>query len=425
MAKNIILKNAEFRLLWLAQLVSFIGEGIFQTAMIWWVIQKTGSGTTVGLITSMSFLPAVLIGPFAGTLADRLQPKILLIGADFLRAILIGFFALTAWSGTLEVNQLFWLCGILSALGVFHSPTTLTVIPRVLDEKDIDEAMALHTIVRDISKLAGPALGGMIIARWSVGHAFMVHSACLLLSVVMIFLMKIPFIEREESGESVFTQLKEGIGYVWREKTLAKLLFSFGVLNLFVVPIIVLLPMSIAKVFVQTATENLDAAIVALGSFSIKGSMALGISEGILALGSVISGVFFVKLFAKLETSKLLIRALIVNAGLFALFAVTDNFAIFALGLFLLGGCFTSVNVAVLSLFQRCVLPKMKGRFFSLVEVMSFALFPISLAASGFLTDRIGLPGCYMICASGILLITVFLQFQKDLRGLDKLSAET
>ncbi|MEW6713357.1 MAG: MFS transporter, partial [Candidatus Riflebacteria bacterium] len=110
MTANIIFRNAEFRLLWLAQLVSFIGEGIFQTAMIWWVIEVTGSGTMVGLITSVSFLPAVLIGPFAGTMADRLPPKFLLIGADSFRALLIGFFAWSAWSQTLEVNHLFWLC---------------------------------------------------------------------------------------------------------------------------------------------------------------------------------------------------------------------------------------------------------------------------------------------------------------------------
>jgi MFS family permease len=420
LAANIIVKNAEFRLLWLAQLVSFIGEGIFQTAMIWWVIQQTGSGTMVGYITSISFLPAVLIGPFAGTLADRMQPKVLLIGADFLRACLIGFFAVTAWAGTLEVVHLFWLCGLLSALGVFHSPTTLTVIPRVLEEKDIDEAMALHTIVRDISKLAGPALGGMIIARWSVGHAFMIHSICLLISVVCILIMKIPKIQREEQGESVLSQLKAGLGYVWREKILAKLLFSFGCLNLFVVPIIVLLPMSIAKVFVENAGESLETAMVSLGGYSIKGSMALGISEGILAFGSVLTGVFFVKLFARVKTSKLLIRALIVNSGLFLLFAVNNNFAAFAIGLFFLGGCFTSVNVAVLSLFQKTVLPEMKGRFFALVEVMSFALFPIALAASGKLTDIIGLPGCYTICAAGIAFITVFLLFQKDLKEIDR-----
>ncbi len=420
MAANIILRNAQFRLLWLAQLVSFIGEGIFQTAMIWWVIEVTGSGTMVGLITSISFLPAVLIGPFAGTMADRMPPKVLLIGADFFRALLVGFFAINAWSQTLEVNHLFWLCGLLSASGVFHSPTTLTVIPKILPEKDIDEAMALHTIVRDISKLAGPALGGMIIAKYSVGHAFMVHAICLLVSVVCIFIMRIPVAEKtDQESESVLVQLKAGFRYVWREKILGRLLMSFGGLNLFVVPIIVLLPMTIAKVFV-TGGGDLEADMVQFGGYAIKGSMALGISEGVLAFGSVLTGFLFVRMFSKVPTSRLLIRALIVNSGLFALFAVTGNFALFVLGLFFLGGCFTSVNVAVLTLFQKSVQPEMKGRFFALVEVISFALFPLALAASGKLTDVLGLPGCYLLCAGGIAAITVSLAFQKDLRQLDR-----
>jgi hypothetical protein len=416
-------------LLWSAQLACFIGEGIFQTALIWWIIEKTGSGTMVGLITSISFLPAVLIGPFAGTLVDRMQPKVLLMGGDFFRAMLVAWFAFMSWSDALQIHHLFWLCGILSASGVFSSPTTLTVIPHVMPEEDIDEAMALHTIVRDISKLAGPAMGGMIIARWSVGHAFMGHAAFHLLSVLLIFIMKIPHIERETHGESVLTQLKAGLKYVWREKILRPLLFGFGVLNLFVVPIIVLLPMSIARVFstalpvgeklvVESGTENLEASMVYVGDYAIKGSMALGISEGILAFGSVITGIFFVKLFSKTPTAKLLIRSLIVNAGIFALFAVTDSFPVFALGLFFLGGCFTSVNVAVLSLFQRSVLPEMKGRFFAMVEVLSFALFPLALAATGRLTDILGLPGCYTICALGIGSVTIYLASQKSIRKI-------
>jgi MFS family permease len=429
-ARNIVFRNRQFRLLWLAQLASFIGEGIFYTALIWWVMEKTGSGTMVGLITSVSFLPAVLIGPYAGTMADRLKPKTLLMSADTFSGLLVAFFAFYAWTDSLQVNHLFLLCGLLSASGVFHSPTTLTVIPKIMREEEIEEGMAMHTIVRDISKLVGPALGGMIIARWSVGHAFMARSICLFSSVLLIWLMNIPEIERDPNKESVFTQLKAGLRYVWQEKILGRLLLSFGFLNLFVVPIIVLLPMSIARVFArvspqavqlagQSGAEPLDAAMVTLGSYSMKGSMALGISEGVLAFGSVITGLLFVRLFAKVPTSRLLIRALIVNAGLFALFAVTDNFALFVIGLFFLGSCFTSVNVAVLTLFQKSVQPEMKGRFFALVEVLSFALFPIALAASGKLTDLLGLPGCYLLCAAGIACITCFLAMQKNLKDLD------
>lgn len=417
MANNIIFRNRNFRFLWLAQLVSFVGEGIFQTAMIWWVIQKTGSGTMVGLITSMSFLPAVLIGPFAGTMADRVKPKILLIGADLFRACLISFFGYMALTEQLQVNQLFWLCGLLSASGIFHSPTTLTVIPKIVKEQEIEEAMALHTIVRDISKLAGPALGGMIIAKWSVGYAFYAHGLCLLFSAIAIFIMLIPKFERAETNESTFTQLKAGFSYAWNQKVLFKLLMSFGFLNLFVVPIIVLLPMSVAKVFVEHTGSATDG-IVRIGSFILKGSFALGTSEGTLALGSVITGLLFVKLFSNIPTSKLMIRALFLNAIIFVFFIFNNVFIFFLLGLFLLGSCFTSVNVAVLSLFQKSIAPEMKGRFFALVEVLSFALFPISLAIFGGLTDKIGVPNCYAVCATGIACIATYLLFQKDIRRL-------
>lgn len=420
MFNNILFKNREFRLLWLSQLTTFIGEGIFQTAMIWWVIQQTGSGTMVGLITSMSFLPAVLIGPFAGTLVDRMNPKILLNGANLSRALFMTVFGYIAVTGNLEVYMLFWLCGLVSAFGVVDSPTILICVPRVVEETDMEESMALITIVRDISRLAGPALGGLIIARWSVGHAFWGNTVCLLLSALCVVLVNIGKIERSDDSEGILFQLKAGFRYVWGEKLLFKLLTGFGMLNLFVVPIIVLLPLTISKVFMQVDSEHLETAMISMGYWEVKGSMALGISNGILALGSVITGLFFVKLFAGVKNSRLLIRALAVNVALFAIFAFNStSYVLFNLGLFFLGGCFTSVNVALLSLFQKTVAPEMKGRFFALVEVLSFALFPLALAVSGSLADIVGVRGCYAICAGGVLIITIFLGSQKDLPALD------
>jgi predicted MFS family arabinose efflux permease len=308
---------------------------------------------------------------------------------------------------------------LLSASGVFHSPTTLTVIPKVVKESEIDEAMALHTIVRDISKLAGPAIGGMIIARWSVGHAFAVHSICLVFSAIMVMLMNIGHIKPEPTGESVVSQLKGGFIYAWSQKTLFTLLLSFGLLNLFVVPIIVLLPLSIEKIFLAGNPAGADG-LISLGAFSVKGSLALGISEGVLAFGSVLTGLFFVKLFSKFRNSKILTGALIANATLFFIFSANSHFSIFLIGLFLLGSCFTSVNVAVLSLFQRTVAVEMKGRFFAFVEVLSFALFPISLAAAGTLSDKIGVEKCFLICGLGIAAIVSVLMMKKDLREIDK-----
>ncbi len=388
MALSLIRQQPQFGLLWAAQLISFIGDGVFQLAMVWWLVQKTGSGTLVGLILSVSFLPVVFLGPLAGTLADRLYPKILLIGADLVRAILIAFFAYIAYTDNLVVGHLFLLCGLLAAAGVFHSPTTLTVIPRVVPEDKIEEAMALHSIVRDLAKLVGPALGGFIMAWFSAAQAFLIDSIALVFSAILICFIKLEKPPSADSKEGIFSQLWIGLKYVKSQTILFEMLFGFGLLNLFVVPIIVLLPMTVNKVM-------------------MLGSVHLGFCEGSLALGSVITGIYFTWLFGKIKLSKLLISALGFSGLLFLLFSVNTAFAVFLCGLFLLGGCFTSVNVAVLTLYQKMVDPEMKGRFFALVETLSSALFPLSMAAAGFLTDRIGVRATYLICSFGILILSL------------------
>lgn len=384
---DILTKQRNFGLLWLAQLVSFIGEGIMQTAMIWWVISETGSGTTVGFIMSVSFLPAVLVGPFAGTLADRLPAKLLLIGADLFRAVLVCAVGVMAWNGHLSIPILLGMCATLAAAGVFHSPTTLTVIPRVVPSEKIEEAMALHTIVRDISKLAGPALGGMIIARWSVAEAFLSHAGCLVFSSICIAIMSMAPKAVNADQESVLFQLRAGLRYVRDHSVLKNILVGFGCLNLFAVPIIVLLPLSIRNIFARDAFD-------------------LGVSEGVLALGSVVTGLAFVRLFSGVRTSVLLVRVLGLSGLLFTFFAYNPYFSLYLVALFFLGGCFTAVNVAVLTLFQRTVDPEMKGRFFALVEVLSFALIPIAMATAGALADKISIPAVYQICGAGTIWLT-------------------
>jgi len=424
MALQILVKNRDFGFLWLAQLISFIGDGMFQTALVWWLIQKTGSGTMVGLIMSVSFLPAVLIGPFAGTMADRVSPKLLLVGADLFRAVLVIIFAYLVHHDYLEIPYIFVFSCLLSTAGVFHSPTTLTVIPRVVPTGNLDEAMALHTIVRDISKLIGPALGGAIIAKVSSAAAFASHGLCLILSAGLVLLMKISEGQLVEHKESVMRQLLDGLKYVKNQRTLFEMLIGFGALNVFVVPIIVLVPMTIEKVFHLTSFE-------------------FGISEGALALGSVLTGLFFMKLFGGVQKSKLLVRVMGFSGLIFFWFALIPKiqyklfpiignveysffdvkyslfFLLFLGGLLLLGGCFTAVNVAVLTLFQRKVAPEMKGRFFSLVEVLSYALFPVALAAAGVLSDNIGVPKCYAICAAGIFFLSIRYSMIPGLETLD------
>ncbi len=388
MALGILLKKRDFGLLWVAQLISFIGDAVFGTALMWWSLKTTGSGTVVGLIQSISTLPAVVLGPFAGTLADRLRPKVLLVGSDLFRALLTFGFGILASRSGMDFWNVAALCGLLSAASIFHSPTTLTVIPRVVSPEQLDEAMALHTIVRDISKLVGPAIGGAIITIHSAAAAFFLDSLSFVVSSILIILMKIGDAPKEETGESVMTQLVEGFRYVRKQKTLFSMLIGFGWLNLFVVPLMVFIPIAVDRVFHGEA-------------------MSLGACEGVLALGSVLAGLAFQSLFGGIPTSRLLFRVLAVNGLIFLGFGVNSLFPVFLAGLFFLGGCFTAVNVGVLTVFQHKVDPAMKGRFFSFVEVLSFALFPIAMGIAGIGADKLGLPVCFGICGTGVLVLAV------------------
>ncbi|MBI3038028.1 MFS transporter [bacterium] len=400
MALSLIYKNHNFGLLWLAQFVSFVGDGVFQIGMVWWLVNKTHSGTLLGLIMSVSFIPAVILGPFAGTLADRAPPKRLLISSDLIRAALLLLFAWISHQDKLEVWHLFVLTGLLSASGIFYSPTTLTVIPRVVTPERIDEAMALHAIIRDLSKLLGPTAGGALMIWFSVADVFMIDAFSFLFSAICILIMRIEKHSCSQTQEGIFSQLMEGFAYVRKETILFDVLIGFSLLNLFAVPILVLIPIMIADVF-------------------HRGSVELGMCEGALSLGSVLAGLGFDYFFKGVPLSRLLVRTLGFSGFLFLGFAIIPNFYVFLGGLLCLGGCFITVNVGILTLFQQVVAPEMKGRFFSLVETISSALFPITLALAGFSADKIGVAETLAICGIGTFILTFRFAKIKGLSTLD------
>ncbi len=85
MENKSIWRNKDFILLFSGGLVSRIGSGIHNIALVWFVLELTGSGTTTGILLALSTLPAVLLGPFGGLIADRVNRKLLIVGNDFFK----------------------------------------------------------------------------------------------------------------------------------------------------------------------------------------------------------------------------------------------------------------------------------------------------------------------------------------------------
>lgn len=383
----VLFKYPKFGLLWFAQLFVYIGDAIFNTALVWWFLSKNLAGANIGLVLSLASLPAVVLGPFAGTLVDLINPKCTIIIADICRAFLVLYFAYLSSLDIINTNFVYLLIILFSIFGVFHGPATLSVIGKFVNSNDLNRAMAIHSINRDISKLIGPSICGIIIANLSISSAFKTFAVLLIVAVIMILLIPFPSKNAQFNKINFFSELKEGFIYVHKQSTVSKMLIMLGFLNFFVIPIVLFIPLSVKHLF-------------------NKGSYELGLSESLLALGSIFVGFTYEYLFVHFSINKVLFYLITLSGFVYILIGSFSSFGLFLGFLFVLGICFAAVNITMLTYFQRKIKDEMKGRFFSLVEVISYITFPVSLAFFGYFSDYVSVKYLYFICGFSIVIIS-------------------
>jgi len=225
-------KSRDLRILFAGQLVSTFGDWLYNIALIALAYQLTGSATTTALISFVRLLPAVVLLPFAGVLADRFDRKRLMIVADLGRAAcMLGLLLVTS-------RETLWIAYPLtfaaSALTSLFRPAMAATLPAVVeDEGNLALTNGLWSQMDALSLVLGPALAGLLIAADQTRAAFPINAATFLMSALALFLVRIPPRQPQASTEE-----HEG----WLSETLAGFRFLFrendGVLAAFTLSVV-------------------------------------------------------------------------------------------------------------------------------------------------------------------------------------------
>ena len=138
-----VLKRRDFRILWLSQMVSLLGDHLHFIAIMWLVIKMTGSGLSVSFIMLGMTLPSVLFGSLSGLLVDLWDRKQIMIAADLIRMVLVGLIPLLYLSNAFAVWNLAAVTFILSSVSTLFHPALQSSIPNLLPEDDLMSANSL------------------------------------------------------------------------------------------------------------------------------------------------------------------------------------------------------------------------------------------------------------------------------------------
>jgi MFS family permease len=238
------LRHRDFRLLWSGMCVSLLGDGIFLVAMAWQVYALSNAPTALAVVGITMTVPTIAFLILGGVVSDRLDRRRVMLAADVLRGLGVGLLAVLSLAGVLELWHVAAIAAVYGAGTAFFSPAFDALVPELLPAEELPQANALDQFVRPIAlRLAGPALGGVLIDVLGVGTAFALDAASFAISAGALLAMA-PGV-RAPAGEqgTVTADIRAGLSYirrhVWLWATFASAAIAY---LLFMGPAEVLLP---------------------------------------------------------------------------------------------------------------------------------------------------------------------------------------
>jgi hypothetical protein len=271
------LRVRDFRLLWAGASVSLLGDGIFIVAIAWQVYALSNAPTALAVVGVAMSLPQAVFVLFGGVVSDRFDRRVVMIAADCVRGIAIGAIGALALTGTLTLWHVFALVALYGSGSAFFLPSFDAMIPDIVPPHLLAEANALDQFVRPAAlRLAGPALGGLIVGTLSAGGAFMIDGLTFAVSAVAVARIhgSVRTAAPVQGAGATIRELKEGFRYVRSQVWLWGTLLGASIAYLlFTGPADVLLPFLVKNDL--HGSPQLLGAVFALGGVGAVGAAVI------------------------------------------------------------------------------------------------------------------------------------------------------
>ncbi|MGZ8765107.1 MAG: MFS transporter [Acidimicrobiia bacterium] len=365
------LRHRQFALLWSGAFVSNIGTWMEAVAVGILVQETTGQAAWTGLVAAANFVPAALVGPFGGALADRVPRRRLLIATTSVQTVLAGILTLLAATGTPSpgvVAGIVFLAGCTQSLGF---PAFNAILPDLVPEEEIVGAVALSSAQWNLGRVVGPALAGVVIATGGYSWAFAVNTASFLAVIAVLLILRLPTTVPHD-GSSIFGSIRQGLRFVRNEPGLRVVVGYMTINSLLAAPFIALIP--------TMALEVLDGgpgATSALVTAQGIGAVTMALSLGILV--------------ARLGSRRVMLSVLYLLPVSLIVYASSPTLA-FAVGaLLVVGFLYLGALSSFTSIAQLRSPSAVRGRVMSVLMVLLGSVYPLGAVIQGALADAWGL----------------------------------
>jgi MFS family permease len=365
-----VLGEPGYRRLFAGRTISLVGDGIAPIALAFAVLDLTGSATDLGIVLAIHSFVLISLVLVGGVVADRISPRRAMLGADLVSTVSIGLIAVLLLTGKAEIWQLALLYGIDGAATAFFNPAANALVPQIVPERRLQEAIALLSFSRWGGKVAGPALAGVLLALASPGVALAADALTFALSAACLWGVRAPRIRSELGEQNFLRELRHG----WREFSsrdwLVAIVVSAAISNAVFYPAFQVLGPTVAHA-------------------SLGGSSAWALIAGLWGVGGLLGGI--VAFSIRPRRPLLVSEGFVLLLGLpLLLLAVPTATAVIALGALVAGSTVSLAEILFDTASAQHIPQEALSRVTAYDWFGSLALEPLGLAVIGPLAAAAG-----------------------------------
>lgn len=405
--------SKDFTLVVAGQIISLFGNAAVRFALPLYLLNVTGSSALYGTVTACAFIPAILLSPVGGIVADRVNKRNIMVTLDFFTAAVILGVSLLLDGGSLipvVTAALMLLFGIAGA----YQPSVQASIPVLAAPENLMAANSIINTISSFASLTGPVLGGILYSAYGIKPVLLVCMACFILSAVMEIFIKIPFQKPASNGsiwKTVRCDFAESIRFIWRDKpVIGKTLLVVCGVNLFLsAMIIVAMPYLITEVF-------------DLGA--VQANRLYGYAQGALAAGGLTGGIsagVFSKKLSYQKSGNLITASAVcvfpIGAALILFSSGIINYLVITVCCFVIMVFSTIFTVQMLSFMQAETPQNMVGKVIAFALTFAMCAQPLGNALYGIMFEACNGFEYVVVLFSGVVSLIIALRAGSVFKG--------
>lgn len=382
------LRNARYRWFLLAVLVTSTGTWMQRIAQDWLVLDITGgNATALGLTTALQFAPFVVITPLAGVFADRWNRKVIMQVTASIGMLSAGLMAFVVISGQVTTGWVYLLALLLGTAAAVDHPARQAFLGEVVTEQTLANAVALNSATFNLSRILGPAMGGLVIAAWGVGPVFALNAVSFAVAVMAIAMVRIQPAQSVDRRTATF---RDGLRYLRENPDLVVVIAAVGIAATF------------------AFNYALFTVLMAREEFAV-GAHQFGVASSVLACGSIVGSLVAARM-PPATLRRVFVAGVAFGAATFAA-GLMPTYPLFVAFLPLAGLAALTFSVAAQSYLQLHSAMTHRGRVMGMYTLVFFGGNPIGAPVLGWVSDTFGprwtLMGGGLVAAVGLSLLAL------------------